>query len=66
MIDLTDKFEKLMAIVERLATQHAPIVNVNITLDGKKKSLPQRVTTDNPANPGDIPDPGGMPRPFVS
>ncbi len=56
------KWDKLMVMMERLASQ-PPTVNVNVNLsDGKKK----RQVISNPDNPPEFPEPGGHPRPYVS
>ena len=52
-----------MAMMERLASQPAPTINVNVNLDGKKK---RASVLSDPSNPSEFPEPGGQPRPYVS
>lgn len=64
MADAVDaKWDKLVAMMERLASQPAPTINVNVNLDGKKK---RAAVLSDPSNPSEFPEPGGQPRPYVS
>jgi hypothetical protein len=65
--DLNEKWEKLVAIAERLASQPV-VVNVNFgdgTTTTKRKRGALRPITSPETEP-EVPEPTGYPRPFVS
>jgi len=71
MADALDaKWEKLMVIMERLASQPAPTINVNVHMaDGsvrRKRQPAQSGPISDAENPSEFPEPGGQPRPYVS
>jgi len=52
------RLDRLLAVMERMAQQQAPTINVNVQEAVAKRR--------KKAVEGDIPDPGGQPRPWVS
>ena len=58
------RLDRLLAVMERMAQQQAPTINVNVqeVVAQKKK----RSAVSSPETEGDVPEPGGQPRPWVS
>ena len=65
MAEPDDKWEKLLAIVERLSSQPPPTINVNVVVpDGGRKKKPD-TSGSSPAQE-DVNEPRRQPHPFVS
>lgn len=73
MVDLSafnERLDRLAALVERMAVHQAqpPVVHVNVNM---ADLLATKKRGDNgegnmPLDDSDVPDPGGMPRPYTS
>ena len=67
--DFNTRLDRLEMLLSRMATQAPPVINVNVSLGdllAKKKKQDSGALNSPETQQPDMPEPGGMPRPYVS